>query len=79
VSKDFICKIFFQKDIEGANVLVLLNDPGASEQCQLARNLIIAHGDVRISQIVLVETVWILESVCQFGKERIILVLEKAD
>ncbi len=58
-------------------VRVLVNDPGADEQCRLARNLINSHGDVWVSRIVLAETVWVLESVYQFSKEQIILVLEK--
>lgn len=58
-------------------VRVLINDPSAEKQCQLSRDLITAHGDVWICRIVLVETVWVLESVYQFTKEQIILVLEK--
>jgi len=58
-------------------VRVLVNDPGANEQCRLARNLINVHGDVWISGIVLTETVWVLESVYKFSKEQIICVLEK--
>ena len=59
------------------SVRVLVNDPGAEEQCRLARNLINSHGDIWVSKIVLAETVRVLESVCQFSKEQIILVLEK--
>ncbi|MDM8524561.1 PIN domain-containing protein [Desulfococcaceae bacterium HSG8] len=36
-----------------------------------------SYSDVWVSKIVLTETVWVLESVYQFGKEQIILVLEK--
>lgn len=58
-------------------VRVLIDDPDAIEQCQLARNLITTQGDVWICRIVLIETVWVLERAYDFTKEQIILVLEK--
>ncbi len=58
-------------------VRVLVNDPTAEEQCRLARELITSYGEVWVCQIVLVETIWVLESVYHFPKEQIILVLEK--
>jgi predicted nucleic-acid-binding protein len=58
-------------------VRVLVNDPKAEEQCRLTRELMAAHSDVWVCKIVLVETVWVLQSAYQFTKEQIILVLEK--
>jgi predicted nucleic-acid-binding protein len=58
-------------------VRVLINDPTADEQCMAARNLISTHGDVWVSWIVLVETVWVFESVYAFSKDQIISALEK--
>ena len=61
------------------NVLIriLVNDPTSEKQCQLARSLIIAHGDVWICRIVLIETVWVLQSVYRFTKDQIISTVEK--
>lgn len=61
------------------NVLVraLINEPSEQEQCQLARDLISQHGEVWVSKIVLVETVWVLARAYKFAKEDIILILEK--
>jgi len=58
-------------------VRVLVNDPKAVEQCRLARELMTANGDAWVCRIVLVETVWVLQSAYQFNKEQILLVLEK--
>lgn len=58
-------------------VRVLINEPTAQEQCQLARNLISKHSDVWVSKIVLVETVWVLAKAYQFEKQDIISTLEK--
>ncbi|MEY3786514.1 MAG: hypothetical protein RLZ75_719 [Pseudomonadota bacterium] len=38
-------------------VRVLVNDPQAEEQCQLARDLLVTNKDVWVCRIVLVETV----------------------
>lgn len=49
-------------------VRVLVDDPDAPDQCQQARELLLAHGSAWIAQIVLVETVWVLESVYGFDR-----------
>ena len=58
-------------------VRVLIDDSNATVQCEQARNLVNIHGDLRVSKIVLVETVWVLESIYRLNKEQVILVLEK--
>jgi len=58
-------------------VRVLVNDPLAGEQCQLARDLIITNKDIWVCRIVLVETVWVLQSSYKFSKDQIVAVLEK--
>jgi len=58
-------------------VRVLVNDPKAEEQCQLARDLIITNKDIWDCRIVLVETVWVLQSSYKFSKDQIVAVLEK--
>jgi predicted nucleic-acid-binding protein len=60
------------------NVLVriLVDDSDAEEQCQQARDLIANHGNAWVCRIVLIETVWVLESAYEFTKEQIILALE---
>jgi predicted nucleic-acid-binding protein len=58
-------------------VRVLINEPTAQAQCLLARDLISKHKQVWISQLVLIETVWVLSKAYQFEKQDIILVLEK--
>jgi len=57
-------------------VRVLVNDPDAEEQSQLARDLIVIHGNIWICRVVLIETVWVLESAYKFSKAQIIMVLE---
>jgi predicted nucleic-acid-binding protein len=61
------------------NVLVrlLVKDSEAEEQSQLARQLLNKHDEVWVCRIVLIETVWVLQSTYKFTKEQIILVLEK--
>lgn len=61
------------------NVLVrlLIDDSNARAQCEQALNLVNAYCDLWVSKIVLVETVWVLESIYQLNKEQVILVLEK--
>ncbi|MCV6638591.1 type II toxin-antitoxin system VapC family toxin [Candidatus Albibeggiatoa sp. nov. NOAA] len=61
------------------NVLVriLINDDTAEEQCQLARQLVNSHGDVWVCHVVLIETIWVLQKVYSFDKQKIILVLDK--
>lgn len=58
-------------------VRVLVDEPSAPEQCKLARELVVSRSAIWISQIVLVETVWVLESVYNFDKQRILPVLEQ--
>ena len=61
------------------NVLVriLVNEPKAEQQCRLARELIAGHDAIWVCQVVLVETLWVLQATYQFKKEQILLVLEK--
>ena len=61
------------------NVLVriLVDDPGAPDQCQQARELLLAHGLAWIAQIVLVETVWVLESAYGFDRTEILNAIER--
>jgi predicted nucleic-acid-binding protein len=60
------------------NVLVriLVDDPDAQAQCKQAQDLIVNEGDAWVCRIVLIETVWVLESAYEFTKEQIILALE---
>lgn len=60
------------------NVLlrVLVDDPSAPEQNRLARNLLVETDSVWVSLIVLVETVWVLESAYSFEASAILSVLE---
>ena len=52
------------------NVLVriLIDDPGSARQCAAARRLASAAGKVYVSQVVQIETVWVLESVYGFAR-----------
>ena len=52
------------------NVLVriLIDDPGAARQCAAARKLAAAADRVYVSQVVQIETVWVLESVYGFAR-----------
>ena len=61
------------------NVLirVLVDDPDAPDQCEQARELLLTHGLAWIAQIVLVETVWVLESVYGFGRAEILNIIER--
>ena len=58
-------------------VRVLVDDPGAPEQCKSARALLTSNGGAWVSQVVLVETVWVLESAYSFSAEQIGDVLER--
>jgi predicted nucleic-acid-binding protein len=57
-------------------VRVLIDDPSAPEQSRLARNLLTEADSVWVSLIVLVETVWVLESAYRFDRSAILSVLE---
>ena len=49
----------------------------STEISQLARHLVNSHGNVWVSWVVLVETVWVLESVYQFNKEQVLFAVQK--
>ena len=61
------------------NVLVrlLVDDPNETTQNQLARQLLIEQEAAWVSYIVLIETVWVLQSCYKLAKEEIITVIEK--
>jgi predicted nucleic-acid-binding protein len=61
------------------NVLLRLvvDDPNEKQQSQLVRDLLNQHGQVWVSIIVLIETVWVLQSRYKLTKEQIIVVIEK--
>lgn len=52
------------------NVLIriLIDDPRSTKQCAAARRLASAAGSVHVSQVVQIETVWVLESVYDFTR-----------
>jgi len=58
-------------------VRVLVDDPDAPDQCEQARELLLTHSSAWVAQIVLVETVWVLESVYGFGRAEILNVIER--
>lgn len=60
------------------NVLVrlLVNDPNEQSQINTAKSILINSKSVYISQIVQVETVWVLETAYGFDKDSIISVLK---
>jgi len=58
-------------------IRVLVDDPDAPDQCEQARELLLTHGLAWIAQIVLVETVWVLESVYGFGRAEILNIIER--
>lgn len=61
------------------NVLlrILINEPEAEQQCRMARDLIADHDAIWVCQVVLIETLWVLQTTYQFKKEQVLLVLEK--
>ena len=60
------------------NVLVriLVDDPGAEGQMLVARKLLDSSSAVYVTQVVQVETVWVLESAYEFDKHAVCKVLE---
>ncbi|CDH46874.1 type II toxin-antitoxin system VapC family toxin [Candidatus Contendibacter odensensis] len=58
-------------------VRVLVDDPTAPQQCEQARILLKAQGSVWVSQPVLIETVWVLESAYGLDKAQLLDVLER--
>ena len=61
------------------NVLIriLIDDPSALEQCETARSFVVQAECLWISQVVLIETLWVLESAYHFKKLDILMILEK--
>jgi predicted nucleic-acid-binding protein len=61
------------------NVLIRLvvDDPNEKQQSQLARGLLNQYGQAWVSAIVLIETVWVLQSRYKLTKEQLIIVIEK--
>jgi len=61
------------------NVLVriLIDDPGAARQCAAARKLAGTAGKVYVSQVVQIETVWVLESVYGFARAELAQALDR--
>ncbi|TXH59519.1 MAG: PIN domain-containing protein [Thiothrix sp.] len=57
-------------------VRILINDASEPEQSRLARALAKTAGSVFVSQIVQVETVWVLESAYGFEKSQVLTVLQ---
>lgn len=57
-------------------VRVLVDDPSAPEQSALAHQLLLVHGEAWVSQVVQVETVWVLESTFGFAKAEILEALQ---
>jgi predicted nucleic-acid-binding protein len=60
------------------NVLVriLIDDPQSAKQCAAVRKLASAAGNVYVSQVVQIETIWILESVYDFTRVELVEALE---
>ncbi len=58
-------------------VRVVVDDPDAPEQCQQARELLLTQGSAWITPIVLIETVWVLESAYGFSKAETLTVIER--
>ncbi len=60
------------------NVLVraLVDDPGQAAQVRAARAVLQKAGEVFVSQVVLVETVWVLETAYGLKRDDIVMVLD---
>lgn len=61
------------------NVLVriLIDDPRSAQQCAAARQVASAAGRVYVSQVVQIETVWVLESVYGFARAELAAALDR--
>ncbi len=61
------------------NVLLrlLVDDPNEKVQARLARQLLVKQGEAWVSAIVLVETLWVLQSRYKLAKNEIVEVIEK--
>ncbi len=57
-------------------VRVLVDDPGQPAQVRAARAVLQKAGEVFVSQVVLVETVWVLETAYGLKRDDIIMVLD---
>ena len=56
-------------------VRVLVDDPGALDQCRVARQTVSAAGEVFVSQVVQTETVWVLVSAYGLSKKKLQAIL----
>lgn len=52
-------------------VRVLVDDPGAPDQCRIARQAVSEAGEVFVSQAVQIETAWVLVSAYGLSKKRL--------
>ena len=52
-------------------VRVLVDDPTALDQCRVARQVVSEAGEVFVSQVVQIETVWVLVSAYGLSKKRL--------
>lgn len=52
-------------------VRVLVDDPGAPDQCLAARQAVSTAGEIFVSQVVQIETAWVLVSAYGLGKKRL--------
>ncbi len=60
------------------NILVrlLVNDPDEQAQNATAKSILLKHGQVYLSQIVQVETIWVSESAYNFDKNEVLKALK---
>ena len=58
-------------------VRVLVDDTGAPEQCRAARQMVSEAGEVFISQVVQIETVWVLSGAYGLNRSSLCGVMEK--
>ncbi len=52
-------------------VRVLVDDPAAPEQCRAARQMVATAGEVYVTQVVQIETVWVLGGAYGLDKTRL--------
>lgn len=58
-------------------VRVLVDDPDAPDQCHAARQMVSAAGEITVSQIVQIETAWVLAGAYGLSRAALRAVLEK--
>jgi predicted nucleic-acid-binding protein len=58
-------------------VRVLVDDPDASDQCRAARQMVSEAGEISVSQIVQIETAWVLAGAYGLSRTTLREVLEK--